>query len=548
MFFSKDNRMIRYDLISLIIIIISIIAVYFGVTPEKFVDIDEGYDVTTGWVDANGKPTSLKELENGDVTLTLDTTNYDLHKRRLCFKSSDTHIKVLADGKEVYSYAPTYPNILGKSYGLFLHTIDIPPEANTITLQLHPVYDDSRAHIKAAAIQDSGDYMDEFYRTSLPGFTLCAVIVLFGVLMLIIGFTTIKTSDSSNVNFFSLGTFAILVGVWSASDTYVMQVLTQRPEIMRFASYLCLIFIAYMPVSIMAKSTKFEKPWMLWSLFGLILTNFVVTIVLSAMGITDVYKMLTFSHFNIIVALAMTLFMMIRAIVKKEINRKFLNAMLFGMGCAVVCVIIDMLRYKFVHNKVLEISFFTRIGVLIFVVTMAFCILAERKRLAIEKEHSLILEKMAYTDGLTGIGNRAAFHDAENEVRESDKDYTIIQFDINYLKKVNDEHGHAEGDKHIIKTASIIEQCFGEMGTCYRIGGDEFVVIANSCSDEEVEDALLTLDRLCDSYNKMEKPPISLEISYGFAHYNHSDNTLEDAEKLADERMYAKKREMKSRA
>ena len=338
------------------------------------------------------------------------------------------------------------------------------------------------------------------------------------------------------------------MSTWSANDTYIIQVYTQHPEMMRFANYLCLIFIAYLPVSIMAKATNCTDSPMLPVLFLLTIVNFAVTMILSLLGVRDVREMLPFSHFNIAVALVMTIYLMVRGVRKRTIDKAFLRSVIIGMTAAVIGVVADMVRFQLFPHSHLGSSAFTRVGVLIFVLLIGLHLMRERTRLAVEQSRSELMKKMAYTDGLTGIANRAAFHEKENEIRSSHTDCTVIQLDINFLKRVNDVYGHAEGDKHIRKAASLITQCFDGMGTCFRTGGDEFIVIAERGTEEEIVRALRQLDQLADAYNAESAPPVPLRIAYGYAHYTRQTDMLESAEKLADERMYEKKRAMNAQA
>ena len=91
------------------------------------------------------------------------------------------------------------------------------------------------------------------------------------------------------------------------------------------------------------------------------------------------------------------------------------------------------------------------------------------------------VRSMAYVDSLTGLGNRAAY---ERHVRQLDEDikagkaaFAVAIFDINGLKEINDGYGHAKGDSVITEAADHLKRAFGD-GSIYRIGGDEFIVIA----------------------------------------------------------------------
>jgi diguanylate cyclase (GGDEF)-like protein len=90
------------------------------------------------------------------------------------------------------------------------------------------------------------------------------------------------------------------------------------------------------------------------------------------------------------------------------------------------------------------------------------------------------LERQAYYDDLTGIYNRRAFFLKTDQAFEASKDkqlpFTIILFDIDHFKKVNDTYGHHIGDQMLIHVASICsDQQRAEM-LFARYGGEEFVL------------------------------------------------------------------------
>ncbi|MBP0973170.1 MAG: diguanylate cyclase, partial [Oscillospiraceae bacterium] len=352
----------------------------------------------------------------------------------------------------------------------------------------------------------------------------------------------------NTVNFYSLGAFAILVGLWSANDTLILQVFTQHPEIVRFVTYLCLMFIAFLPVSFMASATNYRKSILVPVLLILTGINFALTMTLSILGISDIRQMLPFSHINIAIAMGMTIYLMVRAVRRKTIDERFLHTTVIGMTAAVIGVAIDLLRFIIFPDSLFGTSLFTRVGVLIFIVLMGMHLMRERTRLAVEQGRAELMKKMAYTDGLTELANRAAFHDKEDEIRRNHTDCTVVQLDINFLKKVNDVYGHAEGDRHIITAANIIRDSFAAIGTAFRTGGDEFIVIAEKGGIPEVEQALARMEKAAAAYNAETRPPVPLQIAYGYAHYTTQADMLEAAEKLADERMYEKKRAMKAQS
>lgn len=95
-------------------------------------------------------------------------------------------------------------------------------------------------------------------------------------------------------------------------------------------------------------------------------------------------------------------------------------------------------------------------------------------------EKIALVRAQAYVDGLTGLGNRAAYEEQvrrlDAEIREGTAAFTIAVFDLNGLKEINDKFGHERGDETIRAAAEALKRRF-PAARQYRIGGDEFIVI-----------------------------------------------------------------------
>lgn len=138
------------------------------------------------------------------------------------------------------------------------------------------------------------------------------------------------------------------------------------------------------------------------------------------------------------------------------------------------------------------------------------CILHESLKAA-----NIELERLACTDGLTGIYNRAMFDKLLSEAWETAKEtvqpLTLILVDVDSFKEYNDNYGHVSGDnclKLIAKTLS--EACAKHSGAAARYGGDEFALLfENKCSKE----AYYIADRLNDCVK-------SLCIEHEFSEYS----------------------------
>lgn len=118
-------------------------------------------------------------------------------------------------------------------------------------------------------------------------------------------------------------------------------------------------------------------------------------------------------------------------------------------------------------------------------------------------------------DGLTGLANRRAFEsDMEaigGQVEAHEERTALIVGDIDFFKAVNDEHGHLIGDQVLIEIADELRSAFRASDTAYRLGGEEFALVARSVSEElavSMADSLRA--RIAVSY------PAGVEISMSF--------------------------------
>lgn len=157
------------------------------------------------------------------------------------------------------------------------------------------------------------------------------------------------------------------------------------------------------------------------------------------------------------------------------------------------------------------------------------------------------INENAMTDALTGLKNKNCYLSHIERYKENNpeiKEYAVIVFDINYLKKVNDEFGHELGDKLIKLAGDYICSIF-EHDNVFRIGGDEYNVILEG-NNYEIR------NELCEKFeNGMKQLPpvvddIPLSISYGMASYPKDDDNYDAVFKCADDRMYEYKKKIKA--
>ena len=196
---------------------------------------------------------------------------------------------------------------------------------------------------------------------------------------------------------------------------------------------------------------------------------------------------------------------------------------------------------------------FVRIGLLIFILCFGSSSLEKTinaVKLGVQTE---FVSQLAYKDGLTGTGNRTAFeeHLIELEkVKDTIGQIGIIMFDVNDLKYVNDNLGHPEGDKLLLESAQLIRDTFSKIGgECFRIGGDEFVILLSGEDvKQQCEDGTELFKAAMKSYNARPNLELRISIASGYAIYDETQQgkKLMDIYHEADIYMYENKKKMKA--
>lgn len=157
-----------------------------------------------------------------------------------------------------------------------------------------------------------------------------------------------------------------------------------------------------------------------------------------------------------------------------------------------------------------------------------------RNQLLNDKEDIDKFWNLAYSDILTGCGNRQLLDKRLEEYAGYGGDITIAFIDVNGLKNVNDMFGHAEGDKYLIKIAKMLLEITYEYNIdLFRYGGDEFVMMSNSLNEHTLAELLNQKNIiLAEDENETYLKSISYGVTRGES-VNYSELI-----KHADEKMY----------
>jgi diguanylate cyclase (GGDEF)-like protein len=176
------------------------------------------------------------------------------------------------------------------------------------------------------------------------------------------------------------------------------------------------------------------------------------------------------------------------------------------------------------------------------------------ERTAALQQSQARLQHMAQHDSLTGLANRALFSDrlqqALTAARRDQTHLALLFLDLDHFKPVNDDYGHAVGDELLKVVAHRMLSCVRESDTVARIGGDEFVLLLRSVTDDAGQMALGVAEKIREALAltfEIEGKHLHISCSIGIAIFpDHGSDDIVLASH-ADQAMYLAKQAGRNR-
>lgn len=184
-------------------------------------------------------------------------------------------------------------------------------------------------------------------------------------------------------------------------------------------------------------------------------------------------------------------------------------------------------------------AFFTGISIICFGLT-----------LGIIQVFTAFLTNRITMDELTQINNRTKLMQylenyIESHEAQEKTDLRFLMIDLDDFKSINDTYGHLEGDKALIRTASVLKRTMsGHPGILARYGGDEFC-IAGEMEEKDVEKLIENLYKNLNVINAKAHCSYDIGMSVGCAQFTKEVHTIPDLINRADEDLYQRKGEKK---
>ena len=353
-----------------------------------------------------------------------------------------------------------------------------------------------------------------------------------------------NTNESKDIDkiCIDLGIFTFLSGVWILTDSRALEIFTYsngRIFTRNTVIFISFISIMLMPIVFLAflRHMNINNKGMLIvdGLFHLTFFTFVLCCTLR-MSKYFYFGFLVIFHLLIcalIVSGVVFYFRHVRRGGDKKLKNIFNSIMMFMIFSA-AALINFYFKEEALYSLIYAVGFF--------VLNINLMKISLRETLSMYKDisKSEAYKLMAYTDSLTSIENRNAFIKMENEIK-IDSNTSFIIMDINGLKRLNDTSGHHYGDKLIRLAAEAIKEAFSPIGSCYRIGGDEFAVICQNISENLLKETINNMLDKIEAENANTDQPLSL--AYGYAFGGEGNDNAASLFAAADIAMYLNKKE-----
>jgi len=298
---------------------------------------------------------------------------------------------------------------------------------------------------------------------------------------------------------------------------------------------------------IMKLSSKSNRKQYMKLLIIVDLIFFIVAVFTEILGIFELASM--YSVYQILIVLNAAIICVISIKDIKVHNDIMSLGLVFSMF-SFIFVIADNINFHYclynqnlILHKYAILGFVTCYGMLYFSRFM-YSIFSAKTVLELNTD----LKTIAYSDKLTNLGNRMAFDRKMNKLNRrksmfDEDELAIIVFDLNKLKYVNDTFGHAIGDQYISLCADCFREVFIDKDNLFRIGGDEFVVILEYVSRDDLRSQIRLL---YNTFTSKSHGDLQLSVAYGFEYFNnYLDSDIYETFERADKKMYMFKAKQK---
>lgn len=540
----------------LIVLVAMAVAFTMGTidTEDLYTPLEPLQEITQGWYRIEGGekipvqvPGTVKIAGEEDLVIYNDSLTKAVENRSVYTRGATYRMKITLGDQALYTYDDSaFPRneqmrskldcvaVLPREIGSQTLTLTFENPGNGV-FKLESVYlGMSSAVFRRQCARDAFTLMSAFTMVILSVITMAIALYLEKIHM-------------RDKRFRDISLFLLLCALWCTMDASIVQQLSGLSPVPCYLAFYALMALG-IPMLHFVQHTGNMKHFTsirVWTLMFYV--NIIAQSLLHVLRGIPMIDMLFVTHILLGSGCGWLAVLMLREYYAT--HRKDLLITLLGFGAMAACGVMALVLYW-----ALEISFYGLIfelGILILIACLLLLLVSsmgENLRFRIE---AMVYKRLSQQDRLTGLANRRSFDEFLVSLeRDADKyeDVALIFLDLNWLKYTNDHYGHNAGDELIISASRCIEHTFSPLGSCYRIGGDEFaVIITNPREEESAWDAMI--DEAIQRHNANGK--YRLSIAHGSSLLRDADGQikrLSDWKYEADQAMYQCKSQQKQLA
>lgn len=396
----------------------------------------------------------------------------------------------------------------------------------TCTVTLTPVYRYSVENTVTFYLGDPQQLMLYSMKRNTVAIVSCLICLIVGIFYIILACAGKYTSRKRFAALGWLGLTAILMALWRILDLRAFSFFApSRSALQYFLSLSCL---ALAPVS----ACLYERVFLRKILSGRFLD--VLTLIMTLLcgcqfllqifGIMTLRDTLPLTHCNIAAAY---LVLVAEPILNWKKTRRQ-PAILLMPALLISGVVLDLfVFYRDSLSQSIALSLFS----------MAIYTIVSGMRYVHEAEEA------GYIDALTGLDNQKRCLDVQASMDPKRSRPCVVMMDLNGLKRVNDNMGHAAGNQYIIGFAKILRKTVRKSDYVFRTGGDEFAAILKKTDREQAESFRERLEKGITEWNAAH-PGFDMSAAIGMVgSEEYPDSSLPELMHIADQRMYSAKNE-----
>ena len=497
--------------------------------------------------DGSLKDTTIPIVANDTGRIAIQSTLPQIQEgQSLMIKINFAELTVKIDGQTVYSAGTVNFGTIHTQVGNYIAFVPLKTSDSGKSVQIDVTARDSRfrAALKHTTVLHTSDFLIAQARKFHVNLIVGTLYSLLGILMLclwiIITLRHVQTGKHSKAVFVYGSVFLIALGAWQISDVHLAGIAFNQLTASGLVNY---ISFTLLPIGCLGLTyCLYTQSDAVKHLLLLMQLNFVAQSALFLLGLQDFPKMLPLTQILSIIAvftfvIAATIDLLHSPALGKTVSVGVAVTVGIVFTISIVLYILDQSIFSWTTIASIVLGTWVMIKLLILTYQMI--------------RDGIMLDEMkihAYTDELTGLCNRRAYaEDVEQIQNLAPVNYLIIgQMDVNGLKETNDQFGHLAGDELLKAVSACIQKSFGSFGKCYRMGGDEFSVLALT----DIKSYKTAEAAFQESLEQWEGEFISSpSVSIGRAcQLEHPGVSIAELEKIADSDMYEAKQAYYSQA